>query len=104
MAGKAVVRIYSVKSKSGTLRLVRAKSAAQALNHVVDDTFEVKVASQDDLVTGLQGQVKIEVAEQPLVDPNQQDLPIPETSGEPAAEPIVNGNGEDADPNAELPL
>jgi hypothetical protein len=45
-------RIYLVKPKAGDgrHRLVRAASQAAALRHVVEDTLEVALASQDDLV------------------------------------------------------
>ena len=85
MAGKAVVRIYAVESSTGSLRLVRAKSGAQALSHVVKNTFEVRMASQEDLVTGLTNKVQIEVAEEPLTDPAQ--LPLAGIPSEPSGEP-----------------
>jgi hypothetical protein len=43
-------RIYVVYH-GATGRLVRAKSRAQALSHVAQSTFNVRVASQNELVT-----------------------------------------------------
>lgn len=43
-------RIYAVYHGDAG-RLVRAKSRAQALSHVAQSTFNVRVASQDELVT-----------------------------------------------------
>lgn len=48
-------RIYEVTHKpSAEPRLVRATNQAQALRHVVRDTYEVVVASQDRLVSLVQ--------------------------------------------------
>jgi hypothetical protein len=56
MAGK---RIYLVGTKDG-VRLVRATVRQQALTHVANSLFEIRVASQDDLVDALQKGIKIE--------------------------------------------
>jgi hypothetical protein len=51
-------RIYLIRPKNGTgkSRLVRAGTPAAALRHVVEDTLEVSLASQDDLVRVLTSQ------------------------------------------------
>lgn len=56
-------RIYEVTHKpSAEPRLVRATNQAQALRHVVRDTHEVAVASQDRLVALVQQGRKVEEA------------------------------------------
>ena len=42
-------RIYTV-GNGGTVRLVKAATRQQALSHVAETTFLIRVASQDDLV------------------------------------------------------
>lgn len=54
-------RIYRVISAHGD-KLVRAASQAQAIRHVVANTYTAKVASQDDLITMLESGVKVEDA------------------------------------------
>lgn len=43
-------RIYAVYH-GDTGRLVRARNRSQALSHVAQSTFNIRVASQDELVT-----------------------------------------------------
>ena len=43
-------RIYIVGTPSGDVRLVRCKTRQQALSHVANHMFTVRVATQDDLV------------------------------------------------------
>lgn len=52
-------RIYIVHGPQGT-RLVKASLRQQALSHVANSTFNVYVASQDDLVNELTAGTKIE--------------------------------------------
>lgn len=52
-------RIYAVFN-GNTGRLVRAKNRAQALSHVAQSTFNIRVAGQEDLVTLLGDGVKVE--------------------------------------------
>lgn len=52
-------RIYIV-GHGQTMRLVRAAHRAQALNHVAKSIINVKVASQDELVSALSKQIAIE--------------------------------------------
>lgn len=54
-------RIYEVSSTHET-RLVRANSQAQALSHVARSEYSVKVATQDDLVSGLTSGKTVEQA------------------------------------------
>ena len=54
-------RIYAVGNSEGT-RLVRAATQAQALRHVAKSSYDVRVASQDDLVTVLATGSKVEEA------------------------------------------
>jgi hypothetical protein len=64
-------RIYIVATPTGT-RLVRASLRSQALSHVAQSQFTVKVASQDDLVSALSGGVKVENYR----NPDQQNLDL----------------------------
>ena len=62
-------RIYIVNSNQGT-RLVKANLRQQALSHVANSTFTVRVATQDDLVEQITAgtpieQYKAEDGEQP---------------------------------------
>jgi hypothetical protein len=52
-------RIYTV-GHNGTVRLVRATTRQQALSHVANTTFQIRVASQDDLVKYLTAGAKVE--------------------------------------------
>ena len=63
-------RIYVVYGATGG-RLVRAKTRAQALTHVAQSTFNVRVATQDELVTLLGQHIPVESvrdADQPELD------------------------------------
>lgn len=64
-------RIYAVYHGSNA-RLVRAKTRAQALSHVAQSTFNVRVASQEELVTLLGQQVAVESVR----DPDQEELEL----------------------------
>lgn len=64
-------RIYAVfNGNSG--RLVRAKNRAQALSHVAQSTFNIRVASQNDLVALLGNGAKVESVR----DPDQEELDL----------------------------
>jgi hypothetical protein len=65
------MRIYLIASNRG-VRLVRANTRAQALNHVASQELTVRVASQDDLVKYLQEGNKVETA----VAPDQGKLDL----------------------------
>ena len=52
-------RIYIVNSNQGT-RLVKANLRQQALSHVANSTFTVRVATQDDLVKQITAGTPIE--------------------------------------------
>jgi len=65
------MRIYLIASKRG-VRLVRANTRAQALNHVASQELTVRVASQDDLVKYLQEGNAVETA----VAPDQGKLDL----------------------------
>ena len=52
-------RIYIVQSSKGT-HLVKASLRQQALSHVANSQFTVRVASQDDLVNLLTAGTKVE--------------------------------------------
>jgi hypothetical protein len=62
-------RIYIVNSNQGT-RLVKANLRQQALSHVANSTFTVRVATQDDLVKQLTAGTPIEQYKAP----EQQEL------------------------------
>lgn len=54
-------RIYAIADKTTKkTRLVRAGHPATALRHVAADAFDVRVATQDDLVAGFEAGVKVE--------------------------------------------
>lgn len=65
------MRIYLIASNRG-VRLVRANTRAQALNHVAAQELTVRVASQDDLVKYLAEGNMVETA----VAPNQGKLDL----------------------------
>lgn len=54
-------RIYAVGNSEGT-RLVRAATQAQALRHVAKSSYDVRVASQNDLVATIGTGAKVEEA------------------------------------------
>jgi len=56
----AAQRIYSVIPPSGCVRLVKAISRSQALSHVANSLFSIRVATQEDLVHALSNGIKIE--------------------------------------------
>lgn len=66
-------RIYIVGSSDPAfpIRLVKAAVRQQALSHVAQSLFTVRVASQDDLVNALTSGVKIESAR----DADQLEIP-----------------------------
>jgi hypothetical protein len=65
------LRIYLIASNRG-VRLVRANTRAQALNHVASQEFTVRVATQDDLVKYLSEVSAVETATPP--DQGKLDL------------------------------
>lgn len=64
-ATKTETRIYTVDDGKD-LRLVRATSQAQALRHVARTIYDVRVASQTDIVEHLEGGGKVETANEQL--------------------------------------
>lgn len=57
-------RIYVVRDNtSGSPRLVRAATQAQAIRHVVKDRFDVSVADQETLVSLMENGYKVETPE-----------------------------------------
>ena len=62
-------RIYTV-GHGQEIRLIRASHKAQALAHVARSIINVKVASQDELVTALGRGISVES----VVDPEQTTL------------------------------
>ena len=58
------MRIYLIGATDPNLatRLVRASNRHQALNHVAQSLFNVRVASQDDLVAYVAKEIKVEMA------------------------------------------
>jgi hypothetical protein len=65
-------RIYKItpKREGAAARFVRATHPAVALRHVADDAFTVRVATQDDLVSGFERGAKVED-----IKAEQQELP-----------------------------
>ena len=66
-------RIYIVKNNTtGLTRLIRASVVSQAIAHAAKQEFEAHVATQDELVDGLNAGIKIE---NPGIGPaNQMEL------------------------------
>lgn len=69
-------RIYAVVPKAGDdkARLVRAATNISALSHVAKQKFEVRLASQDDIVELVADGTKVEDATE--TDPGQGSLPV----------------------------
>jgi len=66
-------RIYIVKNKTtGTIRLIRAAVISQAIALAAKQDFEAHVATQDELVDGLNSGIKIEKVA--VTAANQQEL------------------------------
>jgi len=65
-------RIYIVGTPTGEIRLVRASIRQQALSHVANSVFTVRVASQDDLVAAVTKGVPVESFKSP--DQTELDL------------------------------
>lgn len=53
-------RIYIVYGPQDSVRLVKASLRQQALSHVANSTFVIRVATQDNLVDALMANTKIE--------------------------------------------
>ena len=53
-------RIYIVGTSDNNVRLVRASSRHQALIHVAQTSFVVRMASQNDLVDAITNGIKVE--------------------------------------------
>lgn len=68
----ATQRIYIVGTPSGETRLVRASIKQQALSHVANSVFVVRVASQDELVQAVSKGVVVENYKAP--DQTELDL------------------------------
>ena len=64
-------RIYLVCDNTGTTRLISASLRQQALSHVANSMFTVRVASQKDLVEALTAGTKVENYK----DADQLELP-----------------------------
>ena len=59
----ATQRIYLVKNNvTGSVRLIKASVVSQAITHASKQEFEAHVATQDELVDGLNAGIKIEKA------------------------------------------
>ena len=68
-------RIYAVYHGTEG-RLVRAKTRAQALSHVAQSTFNIRVAGQEDLVALLGQGVRVESVRD--ADQNELDFAVPQ--------------------------
>jgi hypothetical protein len=53
-------RVYIVGTPDNKVRLVKASVRQQALTHVANHLFTVRVASQDDLINALKDGVQVE--------------------------------------------
>ncbi len=58
-------RVYIVGTHNGETRLVKAAVRQQALTHVANHLFTVRVASQDDLISALGKGIKVEAYKDP---------------------------------------
>ena len=56
----ATQRVYIVGTPDNKVRLVKASVRQQALSHVANHLFTVRVASQDDLINALNDGVQVE--------------------------------------------
>lgn len=56
----ATQRTYLIGTPSGEVRLVKATVRSQALTHVANSLFTLRVATQDDLIEYLTKGVKVE--------------------------------------------
>lgn len=66
-------RIYLVKNNTtGSTRLIRASIVSQAIALAAKQEFEAHVATQDELVDGLNAGIKIEKAA--VTEANQMEL------------------------------
>jgi hypothetical protein len=65
-------RVYIVGTPDNKVRLVKASVRQQALTHVANHMFTVRVASQDDLIKALQSGTQVENYR----DPDQPELPL----------------------------
>jgi hypothetical protein len=65
-------RVYIVGTTDNKVRLVKASVRQQALTHVANHMFTVRVASQDDLIKALQSGTQVENYR----DPDQPELPL----------------------------
>jgi hypothetical protein len=63
-------RVYIVGTPDNKIRLVKASVRQQALTHVANHLFTVRVASQDDLIKALGDGVKVENYR----DPDQPEI------------------------------
>jgi hypothetical protein len=63
-------RIYVVGTPDNQVRLVKASVRQQAISHVANHLFTVRVASQDDLIKAIGDGVKVENYR----DPDQPSL------------------------------
>lgn len=68
-------RVYIVGTHDGETRLVKATIRQQALTHVANHLFTVRVATQDDLINALSNGIKVENYKDP------EQLTIGETNG-----------------------
>ena len=67
-------RVYIVGTPDQKVRLVKATVRQQALTHVANHLFTVRVASQDDLIRALKEGIEVENCR----DPEQPELPLGE--------------------------
>jgi hypothetical protein len=67
-------RVYIVGTPDQKVRLVKATVRQQALTHVANHLFTVRVASQDDLIKALQSGTQVENYR----DPEQPELALGE--------------------------
>lgn len=58
-------RVYIVGTHDGDIRLVKASVRQQALSHVANHLFTVRVATQDDLIEALGKGIKVEAYKDP---------------------------------------
>ena len=68
----ATQRVYIVGASDNKVRWVKAAVRQQALTHVANHMFTVRVATQDDLIKALQAGAQVENYR----DPDQPQLPL----------------------------
>jgi hypothetical protein len=78
----STTRIYLVTdTETNKHRMIRAGNQAQAIRHAAQTRFDIKVASQDDLVNLLSHGIPVEMAGGPAITDMFEDAAITNPGG-----------------------